>query len=132
MVTTGGRTAATGGRSSRSLAVAAGDLSGPQRATAAVVSQQLARLIAAVVQHGALGVATGSGLTCLEVQMKELGFLAARVGTLLAQHTVLQKQASGDLWFSQHRSVSSDPAIKIIKAKQKSKLDHGNENDASY
>jgi len=128
VVTTGVRTAATaGGRNSRSLAVAAGDLSGPQRATAAVVRQQLARLIASVVQHGALGVATGSGLTCLEVQMKELGFLAARVGTLLAQHTVLRKQVA--ICGFRSTSVSSDPAIKNYKTEIQTY--HDNENEAS-
>ena len=90
MVTVGVGTGAAGG--GRALAVAAG-LTSPQRATAAIVCQQFARLIAAVVQHGTLGVPTGSGGTSLEVQMKELSLLAACVRTLLSQHTVLQQQA---------------------------------------
>lgn len=85
-----------------------------QTATAPVVGEQLARLIAAVVQHGAFAakfraanavvvVATNATtaftstkfcrttrVAGLEVQVQELGLLAARVWTLLPQDAVLR------------------------------------------
>jgi len=60
--------------------------------------------------------------------MKELGFLAARVGTLLAQHTVLRKQVA--ICGFRSTSVSSDPAIKNYKTEIQTY--HDNENEASY
>jgi len=78
----------TGARGAGTIA-AAPRLARPHRATATVVRQQFAGLIATVIHHRAL-VLTRTRRTSLEVQVEQLGLLAARVRTLLAEYTVLK------------------------------------------
>jgi hypothetical protein len=68
-------------------------VSSAQTAAASVVCEQLARLVAAVVEHGAfavVGTTVGTGgVAGLEVQMEQLGLLTTRMGALLPQDATL-------------------------------------------
>jgi hypothetical protein len=70
------------------VATFGGRLSSTQTAATSVMCEKFARLVAAVVEHGAFAVRTG--VAGFEVQMQELGLLTSRMRALLRQDTALR------------------------------------------